>query len=98
MRITQGTFSFLPDLTREQIAAQVSYCLDRDWAVGIEYTDDPHPRNLYWEMYGNPMFDIKDAEGVMIEVDRAIAEHPNEYIKINAFDASHAAAKSRMGI
>ena len=35
------------------------------------------------------MFDIKDAEGVMIEVDRAIAEHPNEYIKINAFDASH---------
>lgn len=89
MRITQGTFSFLPDLTREQIAAQVSYCLDKDWAVGIEYTDDPHPRNLYWEMYGNPMFDIKDAEGVMIEVDRAIAEHPNEYIKINAFDASH---------
>ena len=22
-------------------------------------------------------------------MDRAIAEHPNEYIKINAFDASH---------
>ena len=28
MRITQGTFSFLPDLTDEQIAAQIRYALD----------------------------------------------------------------------
>ena len=26
MRITQGCFSFLPDLTDEQISAQVQYC------------------------------------------------------------------------
>ena len=26
MRITQGTFSFLPDLTDEQITTQVAYC------------------------------------------------------------------------
>ena len=25
MRITQGTFSFLPDLTDEQIATQIAY-------------------------------------------------------------------------
>ena len=31
MRITQGTFSFLPDLTDEQIAAQVLYALENDW-------------------------------------------------------------------
>ena len=45
MRITQGCFSFLPDLTDEQISAQVQYCLDKGWAVNIEFTDDPHPRN-----------------------------------------------------
>ena len=28
MRITQGTFSFLSDLTDEQIAAQVHYALE----------------------------------------------------------------------
>ena len=33
MRITQGTFSFLPDLTDTQIRAQVQYCLDKGWAV-----------------------------------------------------------------
>ena len=27
MRITQGTFSFLPDLTDEQITAQLRYAL-----------------------------------------------------------------------
>jgi ribulose-bisphosphate carboxylase small chain len=88
MRITQGTFSYLPDLSREQISAQVEYCLEQGWAVSIEYTDDPHPRNTYWEMFGMPMFDIEDAAGVMLEVDRALAERPQYYIKLNAFDSS----------
>ena len=44
MRLTQGAFSFLPDLSDEQIAKQVKYCLDNGWAVNVEYTDDPHPR------------------------------------------------------
>ena len=68
MRITQGAFSFLPDLTDQQITAQVQYCLDNGWAVNLEYTDDPHPRNTYWDMWGHPMFDIADAAGVMMEL------------------------------
>jgi ribulose-bisphosphate carboxylase small chain len=68
MRITQGCFSFLPDLTDEQISVQVEYCLPKNWAIGIEYTDDAHPRNTYWEMWGNPMFDLKDPKGVMMEL------------------------------
>src|SRR5207244_9682692 len=46
-RVTQGQFSFLPDLTDAQITAQIEYALENDWAVNIEYTDDPHPRNTY---------------------------------------------------
>ena len=68
MRITQGTFSFLPDLTYAEIAAQIQYALDQGWACSVEYTDDPHPRNTYWEMHGLPMFGIADAAGVMLEV------------------------------
>ena len=60
MRITQGTFSYLPDFTDDEIVAQVRYCLDNGWAVSIEHTDDPHPRNSYWEMWGLPMFDVND--------------------------------------
>ena len=86
MRITQGCFSFLPDLTDDQISAQVEYCLSRDWAIGIEFTDEPHPRNTFWEMWGNPMFDLKDAKGVMMEVEECRKAHPGKYIRINAFD------------
>ncbi len=88
MRLTQGTFSFLPDLTDEQIRAQIEYCLDRGWAVSIEYTDDPHPRNTYWEMYGNPMFDLRDPAGIMREISECRRTFPERYIRVNAFDAT----------
>ncbi|MBW8282319.1 MAG: ribulose bisphosphate carboxylase small subunit [Rhizobium sp.] len=88
MRITQGCFSFLPDLTDEQITAQVEYCLRKGWAIGVEYTDDPHPRNTYWEMWGNPMFDLKDAKGVMMELDDCRKANPQSYIRLNAFDSN----------
>jgi ribulose-bisphosphate carboxylase small chain len=88
MRVTQGTFSFLPDLTDEQISAQVEYCLNNNWAIGVEYTDDPHPRNYLWEMWGNPMFDLRDAAGVMMEVRACRKAFPNSYIRLNAFDST----------
>jgi ribulose-bisphosphate carboxylase small chain len=88
MRITQGAFSFLPDLTDAQIRAQVEYCLAQGWAVSVEYTDDPHPRNTYWEMYGMPMFDLKDAAGVLAEVNACRKTFPNHYVKVNAFDST----------
>ncbi|AMY67473.1 ribulose bisphosphate carboxylase small subunit [Frigidibacter mobilis] len=88
MRITQGCFSYLPDLTDEQITAQVDYCLSRGWAVGVEHTDDPHPRNTFWQMWGHPMFDLKDAKGVMIERDACRTANPGHYIRLNAFDST----------
>jgi ribulose-bisphosphate carboxylase small chain len=89
MRLTQGTFSFLPDLTDQQIRAQNQYCLEQGYAVSVEYTDDPHPRNAYWDMHGLPMFDLKDAAGVMQEIEACRRSFPQHYIKVNAFDATH---------
>ena len=88
MRITQGCFSFLPDLSDKQIAAQINYCLDQDWAVAIEFTDDPHPRNTYWNMWGLPMFDLRDPAGVMGELKACRETNPETYIRINAFDST----------
>jgi ribulose-bisphosphate carboxylase small chain len=90
MHLTQGTFSFLPDLTDAQIAAQVAYCIRNNWAVNIEYTDDPHPRNTYWEMWGLPMFDLKDPAGVLYELGECRKVHGGRaYIRLSAFDATH---------
>jgi ribulose-bisphosphate carboxylase small chain len=96
MRLTQGQFSFLPDLTDEEITKQVSYALSQGWAVAVESTDDPHPRNTYWEMWGQPMFDIADAAGVMMEVKACRKANPNKYIKVLAFDSNKGFETIRM--
>jgi ribulose-bisphosphate carboxylase small chain len=90
MRVTQGTFSFLPDFTDEQIAAQIRYSLEHGWAMSVEHTDDPHPRNAYWEMWGLPMFDLAtDQVDVVLREVRACREaHPDGYVKLIAYDAT----------
>jgi len=87
-RVTQGQFSFLPDLTDAEIALQVQYGLDKGYAWSIEHTDDPHPRNTYWEMHGQPMFDLADAAGVMLELQACRRVAGPRYIRLVAFDST----------
>ena len=54
----------------------------------MEYTDDPHPRNTYWEMYGMPMFDLQDAAGVLMEMNACRKTFPRHYIRLMAFDST----------
>ena len=91
MRVTQGTFSFLPDFTDEEIDAQIKYSLRHGWAMSVEYTDDPHPRNAYWELWGLPAFDVKeeDSENILREVRAAREAFPEHYIKVIAYDPTY---------
>ncbi len=87
-RITQGQFSFLPELSDEEITMQIDYGLAKGYAWSVEYTDDPHPRNTYWEMFGMPMFDLQDAAGVMMELNNCRKTFPSHYIRLMAFDST----------
>jgi len=89
MRITQGTFSFLPDFSDDEIKLQLEYALQNGWALAVEFTDDPHPRNSYWDMWDLPMFDIEDAAGAFVEVKKCRDAYPNHYIKVTAYDPRH---------
>ncbi|MDP3821966.1 MAG: ribulose bisphosphate carboxylase small subunit [Burkholderiales bacterium] len=95
-RVTQGQFSYLPDLTDEQITRQIEYALKNNYAVGVEYTDDPHPRNTYWEMYGNPMFDLKDPAGILLEINACRKIFPSHYVRVTAFDSTQGVESVRM--
>ena len=85
-RLTQGCFSLLPDLTDEQVKKQIDYIVKKGFAVSIEYTDDPHPRNCYWEMWGLPLFDMPDSSAIIYELNQCRKAHPAVYIKINGFN------------
>ena len=95
-RMTQGQFSFLPDMDDEQISAQIKYALDNKWSVNIEYTDDPHPRNTYWEMYGMPLFDMTDPAGILMEINECRKTFPNCYIRVMASDATRGTESVKM--
>ena len=86
MHVTQGTFSYLPPLTDAQLKAQVQYALDNGWALSVEFTDDPHPRNFLWDMWGLPMFDLRDPAAILLEVQRCRDAYPTRYIRVNAYD------------
>jgi ribulose-bisphosphate carboxylase small chain len=90
MRITQGTFSYLPDLTDEQIEAQLRYALRNGWAIMVEHTDDPHPRNALWEMWAPPQFDLieDDVATVMGDIRSAREAWPHGYVKVVCYDRS----------
>lgn len=98
MRITQGTFSFLPDFTDEQIEAQLRYALSNGWAIMIEHTDDPHPRNSLWEMWSPPMFDLgeDETEPPLRELRAAREAHPDRYVKVVCYDSSLGRQTSRL--
>jgi len=87
-KLTQGQFSFLPDLTDAEISLQIKYGLSKGYAWSVEYTDDAHPRNTYWDMYGMPMFDLNDPAGVLLEVNNCRKSFPNHYIRLMAFDST----------
>lgn len=86
MKITQGTFGCLPDLSDEEIEAQLRYATANGWAVAIELTDDPNPRNGLWEMWCLPMFDLADPAAPMAEVRSCRAAFPSSYVRVNCFD------------
>jgi ribulose-bisphosphate carboxylase small chain len=89
MTITQGTFSYLPDLTDEEIARQLRYAIGNGWAISVESTGDPRPRNNYWEMWGLPMFGLRDPAGALHEINECRKAYPGRYIRVSAYDPRH---------
>lgn len=88
MYLRHGTFSYLPALQEVEIAEQIRYALDQGWPLSVEYTDDPHPRNVYWDMWGLPLFDLDQPDGVLREIEACRAAFPQHYVRVMAYDPS----------
>ena len=87
LKVTQGQFSYLPDLTPQDIKTQLQYYLGLRLTVGIEYTKEPHPRNSFWDMWGIPMFNRTEVLSVYNDVVAACNANPGAYVKVVIFDS-----------
>jgi ribulose-bisphosphate carboxylase small chain len=80
------TFSYLPEMSGEQLAQQVRSILGRHLVVGIEYSTAPDPYDHYWTMWKLPLFDADDPAIVLAELDACRQANPGAYIKVNGYD------------
>ncbi|EEF30223.1 ribulose bisphosphate carboxylase small subunit, chloroplastic [Ricinus communis] len=92
------TLSYLPDLTREQLAKEVEYLLRKGWVPCLEFElehgfvyrenarSPGYYDGRYWTMWKLPMFGCSDAVQVLKELDEAIKAYPNSFVRIIGFD------------
>ena len=80
------TFSYLPPLTDEQIAAQTGSILERGLIPAIDHTTDPGPRNRYWSLWRLPLFDRPTPEEVLAEVEACARANPDAYVRLTGYD------------
>jgi ribulose-bisphosphate carboxylase small chain len=47
-------------------------------------------------MFGNPMFDLKDPAGILMEINSCRKTFPNHYVRVTAFDSTQGVESPRM--
>jgi ribulose-bisphosphate carboxylase small chain len=81
------TFSYLPTLTDGEVRAQVASLVREGLIPGLEFTQDPSPRDSFWSLWKLPFVDRPSPDAVLAEIDQCAAEHPDAHIKLVGYDS-----------
>ncbi len=81
------TFSYLPELTGEEIEAQIRSILERRLVVAIEHTLEPDLYDHYWTLWKLPLFGVSEPDRVLDELEECRRENPDAYVRVNGYDA-----------
>ncbi|HHN67666.1 MAG TPA: ribulose bisphosphate carboxylase small subunit [Thermopetrobacter sp.] len=81
-----GTFSYLPEMTEEEIRKQVQYIVDKGWQPAIEHTEPENARLHYWYMWKLPMFGETDVDKIMAELEECKKANPGHHIRLLGLD------------
>jgi ribulose-bisphosphate carboxylase small chain len=80
------TFSYLPELTDDELAAEIRSIVARGLVVGIEYTATPDPYDHYWALWKLPLFEVDDPATVTRELEDCRRANPEAYVRVNGYD------------
>jgi len=80
------TFSYLPEMSDDNIKKQVEYIVSKGWNPAIEHTEPENAFDHYWYMWKLPMFGETNADTVIAEADACHKAHPNNHIRLVGFD------------
>ena len=85
-RTFDGAFSFLPELTQDEIYDQVVYLINQGWAPSIEHDSAQYLTATYWDMWKLPFFGLRDPDVVMAEIEECRRAYPDHFIRIVGYD------------
>ncbi len=81
-----GTFSYLPEMTEEEIRKQVEYIVSQGWQPMIEHTEPENAKLHYWYMWKLPMFGETDVDKIMAELEECKKANPGHHVKLVGLD------------
>ncbi len=84
---TLETFSFLPDLTQEEVYKQIAYIIAQGWTPAMEHVHPSNAVNTYWQMWKLPFFGETDLAKVVNELEACRREYPNHHIRLTGYDS-----------
>lgn len=80
------TFSYLPQLSAEEIRAQIQYIIAQGWNPAVEHVEPAGAARNYWFMWKLPMFGEQSVDVVLEELDACHREHPTHHIRLIGYD------------
>merc|ERR1712151_50257 len=91
------TLSYLPPLTNDDIAKQITFMIKNHWTPCLEVSDDgdiylntamgpTYYDNRYWSLYKLPMFGCTDSNEVVREIEACKREFPQAKVRVIGFD------------
>jgi ribulose-bisphosphate carboxylase small chain len=80
------TFSYLPEMEKDQIRKQVEYIVSKGWNPAIEHTEPANAFDHYWYMWKLPMFGETDVDRILAEAEACHKAHPGNHVRLIGYD------------
>jgi ribulose-bisphosphate carboxylase small chain len=80
------TFSYLPQLTADELRKQLQYIVDSGWNPAIEHSEPENSGSNYWYMWKLPMFGETDIDAILAEVDLCHKSNPKNHVRVIGYD------------
>lgn len=83
------TFSYLPQMSDEELRKQVEYIVRRGWNPAIEHSEPENAMKHYWYMWKLPMFGETDVDRILAEAEACRKANAGHLVKLIGYDNSN---------
>jgi len=84
---TLETFSFLPELTQEEVYEQINYMLSQGLTPAIEHETPAQAADHYWPMWKLPFFGETELSNVVSELEACHRAYPEHHVRLIGYDS-----------